>query len=291
MTKQQKGTLFVFLSSVCYSLSGICMKGIPWFGISGGLAVNGGRTAIGVLVLGIYMLLTRQKLHFNRWIFLGAVAVACNNSLFAIANKMTTAANAVVLQYTMPVFVIVLSAVFMHKRPNRLDLVTCAVVFGGVFCFFVEGLSAGSLTGDTLALISGVSNAVVYMLNDLTDGDALSAGFFGNVINAVVGLPFVLQQTEFGTTCIVSMLVLGVFQVGFAFVFLGEGLKTTPAVTAGLVSGLQPVLNPLLVAWFYPGVDKIGAVSLLGAVIVVSGVIVYNLLRGRQAQKKGAIVS
>ena len=281
MTKQQKGTLLVFLASIFYSLGGICMKGIPW----SGMAVNGGRTAIAVVVMGIYLLLTKQKLRFNRWILLGAVSVSLTNILFAIANKMTTAANAIVLQYTAPIFVIVLTALFMHKRPGRLDLAACAVVFGGVLCFFVESLSGGSLTGDMLALISGVTYAVVFMLNDLPDGDALSAAFFGHVISAVIGLPFVLQETNFGTTCVVSLLVLGVFQVGFAFIFLGEGLKTTPAVTASLVSGLEPVLNPILVALFYPGVDKIGLVSLIGAVIVVGGVIGYNVLLAKQAEK------
>lgn len=281
MTKQQKGTLFVFLASIFYSLGGICMKGIPW----SGMAVNGGRTAIAVVVMAIYMSLTNQKLRLNFWVVLGALAVSCTNILFAIANKMTTAANAIVLQYTAPIFVIVLTALFMRKRPGRLDLVACAVVFGGVLCFFVESLSGGSLTGDMLALISGVTYAVVFMLNDLPDGDALSAAFFGHVISAVVGLPLVFRETVFDATCMVSLLVLGVFQVGFAFICLGEGLKTTPAVTASLVSGLEPVLNPILVALFYPGVDKIGFISLLGAVIVVGGVIGYNVLLAKQEQK------
>lgn len=278
MTKQQKGTLLVFLASVLYSLGGICMKGIPW----SGMAVNGGRTAIAVVVMAIYLWLTKQKLRWSRWIFLGALAVSGTNILFSVANKMTTAANAIVLQYTAPIFVIVLTAIFLRKRPGRLDLAACAVVFGGVLCFFVESLSGGSLTGDVLALISGVTYAVVFLLNDLPDGDALSAAFFGHVISAVIGLPFVLQETNFGTTCVVSMLVLGVFQVGFAYICLGEGLKTTPPVTASLVSGLEPVLNPILVALFYPGVDKIGLVSLVGAVIVVGGVIGYNVLLAKQ---------
>lgn len=281
MTQQQKGTLFVFLASICYSLGGICMKGIPW----SGMAVNAGRTGIAVVVMGIYLILTRQKVRFNRWILLGALAVSCTNILFAVANKMTTAANAIVLQYSAPIFVILLTAIFMHKRPGRLDLAACAVVFGGVLCFFVESLSAGSLTGDALALLSGVTYAVVFMLNDLPDGNALSAAFFGHIISAVVGVPFLLRETEFGTTCVVSLLVLGVFQVGFAFIFLGEGLKTTPAVTASLVSGLEPVLNPILVALFYPGVDNIGLVSLLGAVVVVGGVIGYNILLAKQEKK------
>ena len=281
MTKQQKGTLYVFFASVLYSLGGICMKGIPW----SGLAINGGRTAIAVVVMAAYLWLTGQKLRLNRWVLLGAAAVSCTNILFSVANKMTTAANAIVLQYTAPIFVILLTAIFLRKRPGRLDVAACAVVFGGVLCFFLESLSGGSLTGDVLALISGVTYAVVFMLNDLPEGDALSAAFFGHVISAVLGMPFLLRETDFTLTPVVSLLVLGVFQVGFAFIFLCEGLKTTPSVTASLVSGLEPVLNPILVALFYPGVDKIGLVSLVGAAIVVGGVIGYNVLLAKQETK------
>lgn len=278
MTQQQKGTLFVFLASICYSLGGICMKGIPW----SGFAVNGGRTAIAVVVMGLYLWKTGQRLRFNQWVALGAAAVSCTNIRFAVANKMTTAANAIVLQYTAPIFVILLSVLFFRKRPGRLDGVACAVVFGGVLCFFVDSLSGGGLAGDVLALLSGISYAVVFMLNDLPGGDALSSAFFGHVFSAAVGLPFLLRETDFGPVPMVSMLVLGVFQVGLAYIFLGEGLKTTPPVTASLVSGLEPVLNPILVAVFYPGVDHIGMTCVLGTVIVVGGVVGYNILLARR---------
>lgn len=280
MTQQQKGTLLVFLASVCYSLGGICMKGIPW----SGFAVNGGRTAIAVVVMGIYLWRTNQRLLFNRWIALGAAAVSCTNILFSVANKMTTAANAIVLQYTAPIFVILLAALFIHKQPSRLDLAACAVVFGGVLCFFVDSLSGGGLAGDMLALISGITYAVVFMLNDLPGGDALSSAFWGHVFSAAVGLPFVLQETDFSAVPMVSMLVLGIFQVGAAFIFLGEGLKTTPPVTASLVSGIEPVLNPILVAVFYPGVDRFGLSAIVGAVIVVGGVVGYNVLLARRVK-------
>ena len=280
MTQQQKGTLLVFLASVCYSLGGICMKGIPW----SGFAVNGGRTAIAVVVMGIYLWRTNQRLLFNRWIALGAAAVSCTNILFSVANKMTTAANAIVLQYTAPIFVILIAALFIHKQPSRLDLAACAVVFGGVLCFFVDSLSGGGLAGDMLALISGITYAVVFMLNDLPGGDALSSAFWGHVFSAAVGLPFVLQETDFSAVPMVSMLVLGIFQVGAAFIFLGEGLKTTPPVTASLVSGIEPVLNPILVAVFYPGVDRFGLSAIVGAVIVVGGVVGYNVLLARRVK-------
>lgn len=275
MSQQRRGTVCVFISAVLYSIAGLCMKVIPWNGMS----INGGRTAIALLVMAVYLWKTGHRLRMNRWIFLGSLAVCGTNVLFSLANKMTTAANAIVLQYTAPIFVMVLSAIFFRKKPGKLDLLTCAAVFGGVLCFFLESLSGGRLAGDILALISGVTYAVVFMLNDLPDGDPLSSMFFAHIISAAVGLPFLVRETEFTPTILVSMLALGVFQVGFSSIFLTEGLKTTPPVTASLVSGIEPVLNPVLVAVFYG--EMIGPAALIGAVIVVGSVVIYNVLLAR----------
>ena len=168
MTEERKGVLFVFVAAVLYSLGGLCIKLIPdW----SGLALNAGRNGIALVVYAIFFAATRHKPRFNRWIFLGACCVCTTNVLFAVANKMTTAANSIVLEYTAPIFVILLSAIFLRRRPDRLDLAACAVVFLGVLCFFLESLGGGHLSGDLLALLSGVTYGGVFMLNEVPDGD------------------------------------------------------------------------------------------------------------------------
>lgn len=276
MSDRQKGTLFVFLAAVLYSIGGLCIKVIPW----SGMAINGGRTAIAIVIVGCYLWKSGHKLRFNRWVLLGAAAVSGTNILFSVSNKLTTAANAIVLQFTAPVFVILLSVLFLGKRPTKLDLLACAVVFGGVMCFFLESLSGGNLLGDVLALFSGISYAGVFMLNDLPDNDPISSVFFGQMFSAVTGLPFLMQETQFTPTAIISLVILGVFQVALGYIFLTVGLKTTPPVTASLVSGIEPVLNPILVAVFYH--EYIGLTAMIGAVIVVGGVIIYNVLLARR---------
>ena len=104
--------------------------------------------------------------------------------------------------------------------------------------------------------------------------------FWGDVLSALTGLPFLLKETEFPTTALVSVVVLGVFQVAFAYILLTIGLKTTPPVTASLVSGIEPVLNPILVALFYG--EKMGRFALIGAAIVVFGVVGYNVLLAKK---------
>lgn len=275
MTKKQVGTLCVFIAAVLYSLGGLCIKVIPW----NGLSINSARNIVALVVVGSYLALTRHKLRLNRWILLGAVCVCGTNVLFSVANKLTTAANTIVLQFTAPVFVILLGILFWKRRPKRLDLIACALVLFGVVFFFVDSLETGGTLGNLLALFSGLSYAGVFLLNELPDADPICSVFWGDVLSVLVGIPALVQETVFTPTVIISILILGAFQVGLAYVLMCIGLKTTPPVTASLISGIEPVLNPLLVAAFYH--ETVGPMALVGAVIVIASVVIYNVLRGK----------
>ena len=280
MTKEYRGTLFVFLAALLYSIGGLCIKVIPWNGMS----INGGRTAIALVVIGGYLWVVKHPLRLNRWVALGALCVFGTNALFSVANKLTTAANTIVLQFTAPIFVLLITLLVFRRRPGRLDVITCVVVFGGVLFFFVDSLEMGGGLGNILALLSGLCYAGVFLLNDMPDSDAISSVFWGDVLSAATGLPFLLRETEFSANALLSLIVLGVFQVAVAYILLTIGLKTTPAVTASLVSGIEPVLNPILVAVFYG--EKMGPMAILGAAIVIGGVVIYNVFRAKQPKSQ-----
>lgn len=266
----------MFLAAVLYSIGGLCIKLIPW----GGMAINGGRTAIALVVIGLYMKANHHKPRMNLWVLVGAAAVCGTNIMFSIANKLTTAGNAIVLQFTSPIFVILFSVLFFGKRPQKLDLMACGLVLGGVVLFFIDSLSVGGMLGNVLALVSGITYAGVFLMNDMPDSDPISSVFWGDVISAAVGLPFLGYETDFSPSALTALLVLGVFQVALAYILMVEGLKTTPPVTASLVSGIEPVLNPILVAVFYH--EMIGPIALVGAMIVVGGVVLYNVILAHQ---------
>ena len=276
---RRTGTLCVFLASLLYSIGGLCIKVIPWNGMS----INSGRTLIALVVIGGYLAVIRHKPRFNRWIFLGAVCTFGTNTLYSVANKLTTAANTIVLQFTAPIFVIVFSALFWKRRPKKLDIAACAVVFGGVLFFFLDSLEAGGAVGNVLAVLSGAAYGGVFLLNDFPDSDAISSVFWGDVMSALTGLPFLVRETDFSSTALTSLVILGVFQVAVAYILLTNGLRTTPAVTASLVSGIEPVLNPLLVAVFYG--EQEWQFALAGAAIVICGVVGYNVLKGMQEKE------
>lgn len=272
---RRRNVWFVFIAAVLYSIGGLGIKLIPWNGMS----INAARNMIAVIVVGLFLLLTRHPIRLNRWIALGGLCVCSTNILFSLANKMTTAANAIVLQFTAPIFVIILAMIFQKKRPHKLDIAACIVVFVGVLFFFMDSLTAGGMFGNILALISGVTYAGVFMLNEFPNADPICSVFWGDVVSILVGLPFLVQENTITPVVIGSVVVLGVFQVGLAYVLMCIGLKTTPPVTASLISGIEPILNPILVALFYH--ETIGCMALVGAGIVIVAVVWYNIEKGK----------
>ena len=255
------------------------MKFIPWSGV----ALNAGRSIIAFAIFGLFMIITHHKPKFNRWVLIGSLSVFFTNLLFAIANKMTTAANSIVLQYTAPIFLIILSMIFLKRRASKLDLCACGIVFFGIVCFFVDSLGGGNIIGDAIALTSGLAYSIMFLFEDMPDGDSFSAIFWGAAMSSIIGFPAMLNQPPLGTIGLFSLLFLGVFQMGIAFLFLMTGLKWTPPITASLITAIEPILNPVLVAVFYG--ETMGWMSVVGAAIVISGVLGYNILLEQRKEK------
>ncbi len=270
-----RSALFVFLASVCFSTGGLFIKLIPW----SALAINGARNLIGAAVIGLYLLLARRKVVFNRRVLTGALSMIGVTTLFALANKMTTAANAIVLQFTAPVFVILLMAVIYRQKPTRTDILTCFAVLLGVVLFFVDGIRMGNLPGNVIAVVSGICYAGVFMMNTGKGADAISSCFLGQLAAGIAFMPLCLQESDFSAPVLSAVLALGVIQVGGAYILFSIGIRHTPPVTASLITGMEPIMNPLLVAAFYG--EAVSALSVVGSIIVVFSILAYNLRLAR----------
>ena len=250
MTDKRRSVLFVFLASVCFSAGGLFIKLIPW----SALAINGARNLIGAAVIGTYLLITRHRIVFSSRVLTGALAMIGVTTFFTISNKLTTAANTIVLQFTAPVFVILMMAVFYHQKPRRLDVITCVLVMLGVVLFFVDGIRENA--------------------------DAISSCFLGQLAAGLAMTPLCFGETDFTAQTLAAVIALGVIQVGGAYVLFSIGIKNTPPVTASLITGLEPIMNPLLVAVFYG--ETVSTLSIIGSVIVVCTIMVYNFLLARK---------
>ena len=272
-TKNMKslGTAAVLAASLCFSTGGLLMKIIPW----NPLAINGVRNVIAAVVIGLYILALRHKLKFNFTVLVGAISMAGVTTLFSIANKLTTAGNTIILQYTAPIWIVILLFLIFGKKPDRTALISIFIVLTGILCFFFDGLSTGKWLGDLCALMSGIFYAGVFMLNSFEKGDALSSVFFGQIACGVFLSPLVVYETDFSAPVLISVFLLGAVQVGLAYIFFTFGIKYTDPVTASIINALEPILNPILVAVFYG--EMLGRISIVGAVIVLCGILYYNL--------------
>ncbi len=271
--KQSKGIFYVLMAAVLFSIGGLCIKMVPW----SPLAINGARNLISSIMIGIYLKMTHHKIVINPAVLFGAVCMTGVTTLYTIANKLTTAANTIVLQFTAPVFVIFFMWIFFKERPKRVDIIATAAVFAGILCFFIDGLSSGNMLGNIVAVLSGVAYAGVFMMNSFEKSDSLSSIFLGQALSAVTCIWFVFGETDFGVTAVGGILALGIFQVGLAYILMSKGLDEVPAVTASLTTAIEPILNPILVAIFYH--EMITSLSFVGAVIVIIAVVGYNVLK------------
>ena len=273
--------LAVFLSSVLFSTGGLFFKVIPW----DALAIGSARSLLAGVAILIFLLFRKHRFQINRTVLIAAAAITATNTLYALANKMTTAGNTIVLQFTMPIFVILIMFLFFHQRPSRLEAGTCAVTLIGIVLFFVDGLSVGNIAGNLLALLSGLCYAVFFVWNSREDSEPYTSILLSYAAAFLIGLPSLLRidAAEASPSTLSAVLGLGLFQQGLGHLLFSIGIKRTPPVTASLISGLEPILNPILVAVFYH--EMLTPLSLAAAVLVLLAILFYNL-RAAQGQKK-----
>ena len=269
--RKRLALVMMLAASICFSTGGLFMKLIPW----NPLAINGARNLIACVVIGIYLIVIKHKLVINPTVLIGALCMAGVTTGYAVANKLTTAGNTIILQYTAPIWIMIMVYFFFGKKPSTAGAISILIVLAGILCFFFEGMSTGRWLGDAIALLSGVFYAGVFMLNSFEKGDALSSVFLGQLLCGIVLSPLILKETDFSAPVLWSVFFLGAVQVGLAYIFFTYGTKYIDPLTASIINAIEPILNPLLVAVFYG--ETLGPLSFIGAAIVLFGILYYNI--------------
>ncbi|MDD4080164.1 MAG: DMT family transporter [Eubacteriales bacterium] len=274
---QARGAVFIMLASVAWSFSGVLSKWAPW----GPFSLVGARALIAALVLGASRGSFKPK--FSKGTWLGAVGVTATSTLFIVANRLTTAANAIVLQYAMPIVVIFACWILWGQKPGKADILATILTLGGVLLCFIGGFGRGSLLGDSLALLTAFTFALVFFAARLPGIDPLDYTYLGNLLSALFlfAIPFD-KAFVINPRATVSVLAMGASLSG-GYWFFTAGMRTqVHPVTASIVAMVEPVLNPMW-AFIFLGEDP-GSYSLLGAALVILSVSLYSALKARQAR-------
>ena len=275
MKKNYIGALQVALAAISWSFAGVFSKACPWHPIT----LNGMRTLIAALLLGLVR--GTMKVKLTRGNLLGAMGVALTNVLFMAATKLTTSANAIVLQYAMPAFVILFNWLFFRQRPSRFSLIVCAVIMLGVVLCSWGGLSRGNPVGDMLAILAGVAFALVFFCARMPGANATDYSYLGMLFCAPTALyAFADRSMTLEPLHWLTVLGLGLCLAGGYF-FISLAMGRVSPVSAALLANLEPILNPVWVFLFVGEVPSL--LTVLGAVVVITAVTVYSI-HGSEAQ-------
>lgn len=256
---------YLVLGALCWSLGGLLIKAIPW----PALAVAGGRGIIAAL----FLIATNRALrfHFSRDQIIGAIGYAACTVTFCAATKLTTAANAILLQYTAPVWIALGGAWFLGERATRADWVTITVVLGGMVLFFADSLELANVLGNTLAVLSGVSFAgMTIALRKQKDGSPVESIILGNLLAFVIGLPWIVRAPALSATGWTALLILGVVQLGVSYWLYARAIKHVTALEAVLIPVIEPILNPVWVLLAMH--ERPTPLALLGGAVVLTAV-------------------
>jgi drug/metabolite transporter (DMT)-like permease len=209
--------------------------------------------------------------------------------LFVIANKLTTAANAILIQYSAPVWVALLGQWFLKERASRIDWITIGVVLAGIALFFFEDITLDHTAGNLVALAAGVAFAFGAMtlrraaLSRSASGpvDPLRPLFLGNLVGAVIGAPAWFLGDAPDATGWMALVALGIVQQAFAYLCYAAAIRHATALEAMLIPVIEPILSPLWVAFVFA--ERPGGWALVGGSLVVGAVTVRGIVVARRA--------
>lgn len=259
-----RAILLLVATAILWSLGGLWIKSVNLNPI----AIAGIRSAISAVLL--LIVLKTPRITLTKVKIGTALAYVGTVILFVSANKMTTAANAILLQYTAPVYVALLSNFLLNERISKFDWIIISIVLGGMALFFIDNLSTRGMLGNLFAVLSGVSFAVFTVLMRMQkNGKPLESVFLGNILTAIIGIPFMFRSAPTSSDWR-YLILLGVVQLGTPYILYSIAIKNVTALEAILIPVIEPILNPVWV--FLLMGETPSPFACLGGIIVITAV-------------------
>jgi drug/metabolite transporter (DMT)-like permease len=281
--------ILLVITALLWSLGGVLIKSIDW----PPMAIAAGRSIAAIPVLLVFAGPAfaglrrgrRQRFTFSPAQVGGAIAYAATVALFVFATRMTTAANAIFLQYTAPIYVAIIGRWYLGERPLPIDWWVIAVALGGIALFFLDRLTTFGFWGNITALASALAFAsLVILLRKERTGSPINIVILGNIIVGIAGAPFLLRAPLFQPRALWLVLVLGVVQLGLSYALYAEAIKHVTALEAMLIPLIEPILNPVWVMLALG--ERPGPWAIAGATLVLSAVLVRGIVMVRRRRNQ-----
>lgn len=275
MSEKNKGNLYILVTAILWSTGGLFIKYVPGHPV----AINGARSLIALLFFCLYRKTIKVKL--NKWIVSAAVCLVLTNTLFVIANKLTTAANAIILEYTAPIFVLIWDCIYHKRAPKKQQCLVVLMAFAGMILFFFDQLQGGMLIGNIVAICAGLTFSGVFFINSLPEASSPDSSMLAFFMAFLISIPFLGDIRMMDTAAVLAILALGIFQVGLAYVLFAKGTKLTSPVSASLIGLLEAILNPIWVYLVFG--EAIGKYALVGSCIILLAVVLNTVWTAKDA--------
>ena len=239
----ERGRILILLAALLWSLAGVFIKLLEIHP----LTIVFYRSFFASLVFVPF--LKSSQFHFNAAIIISVISYTAAITAFVSANKLTTAANAIVLQYTAPVLVYLFSRLVLGEKISTPNALALAVSMVGVGFISVDSAGEPEMSGVSLALLSGVLFAI-YMVNlpQIKRISAIYLTWLNNLVCALLILPFLKAPLALSSDQLLIVAIMGAVQLGLPYFLFSTGLRTIPLQEAALIALIEPVLNPVWVA-------------------------------------------
>ncbi len=270
---RRSAVLLLLVTVLLWSTSGLFVK----LSTLNPIALAGARSLVTSAVLLIWI--GKPRFTWAREQLLGAVAIMATFMMFITATTWTSAANAIFLQYTAPLWVALFAGWYLGEKTHRWDWWIMGAIVVGMALFFGEKLTPQGMAGNVLAIFSGVTMAWMTLFLRKQPGSAAETILLGNLLTAAIGVPVFLWQVAQGEVRAVEwgiLLYMGVLQLGIPFILYTIAIVRLSALETILIATLEPILNPI---WVFLVVgERPGGLALAGGAIVVAAVTVRSLI-------------
>jgi DME family drug/metabolite transporter len=279
--------LLVLGAAILWSTGGLFIKATHLSAVE----LSFGRSLLAAITIAVFT--RREGLGVNRISAITSLLYAALLLLFVLATKLTTAANAIFLQYTAPVYVLILEPIFYKEKFRSRDLVTVAACVAGMSLFFVGKLRPQDVNGNLLALASGVCFALFFLLLRHSKARAVnraSSAIYGNLLVVLICAPafFGAMQRGIGASDVARMAYLGVVQIGFAYLLFTLAMaRGVRSLDASIVGYIEPVLNPVWVFLFIG--ERPSGWALVGGAIIIASVLGHMILSAKAKRTPFAV--